>query len=60
MPAKINNRRDVLLLLLYSPGKRGAINEPIVGRTRLVKMLFLFSKEGLPQYRKGTEINEQR
>src|SRR5689334_16416400 len=54
---KINNRRDVLLLLLYSPGKSGEFNEPIVGRTRLVKMLFLFKTEALEHFRRGTEIN---
>jgi len=57
--ARINNRRDVLLLLLYSPGKTGRINEPIVGRTRLVKMLFLFKAEVLPLFRRGTEITDE-
>lgn len=55
---KIDNRRDILLLLLYSPGIRDEPNEPIVGRTRLVKMLFLFREEVLPEFRRGTEINE--
>jgi hypothetical protein len=55
---KINNRRDILLLLLYSPGKSSEPNQPIVGRTRLVKMLFLFKEEALKEFRKGTEINE--
>lgn len=52
----IDNRRDVLLILLYSPGKAGSINEPISGKTRLVKMLFLFKKEALPHFREGTQI----
>lgn len=55
---KINNRRDILLLLLYSPGKSPEPNQPIIGRTRLVKMLFLFKKEALKEFRKGTDINE--
>ncbi len=55
---KINNRKDILLLLLYSPGKGKTTNEPIVGRTRIVKMLFLFQKEVLRHFRKGTEITE--
>jgi len=55
----INNRRDILLLLLYSPGIHADPNEPIVGRTRLVKMLFLFREEVLPVFRKGTEISKQ-
>lgn len=56
--AVINNRKDILLLLLYSPGKSNESNEPIVGRTRLVKMLFLFKNEALPHFRRGTDINE--
>lgn len=55
----INNRKDILLLLLYTPGRTEEPNEPIVGRTRLVKMLFLFKKEALPHFRKGTEINDE-
>jgi hypothetical protein len=54
----VNNRRDILLLLLYSPGKTSNVNEPVTGRTRIVKMLFLFRKEILPHFRKGTEITE--
>jgi hypothetical protein len=57
--AKINNRRDILLILLYSPGQTDQINEPIVGRTRLLKMMFLFREEVLEHFRKGTEVNEQ-
>lgn len=59
MPARINNRRDILLLLLYSPGATGQTNEPITGRTRLTKMLFLFKNEALPHFRKGTEITDE-
>lgn len=54
----VNNRKDILLLLLYSPGRTADVNEPIVGRTRLVKMLFLFKVEALQHFRRGTEINE--
>jgi hypothetical protein len=35
--------KDILLTLLYCPGKK--INEPIIGRTRLTKTIFLFEKE---------------
>jgi hypothetical protein len=56
---RIDNRKDVLLLLLYSPGKGKSVNEPIVGRTRLVKMLFLFKMEALAHFRKGTQINDE-
>lgn len=36
---------DIILLLLYSPGYTNEINEPIAGRTKITKMLFLFEKE---------------
>ena len=57
--ATLNNRKDILLLLLYSPGKTGNPNEPIVGRTRLIKMLFLFKKEALAHFAHGTEISDE-
>jgi uncharacterized protein len=56
---RINNRKDILLLLLYSPGKTEKANEPIAGKTRLMKMLFLFMKEALPHFAKDTEISEE-
>lgn len=43
--AGIDNRKDVLLLLLYLPGRAGLLAEPIRGRTRLMKLLYLLSKE---------------
>jgi len=52
---KINNRKDYLLLLLYSEGQTKQKNEPISGRTRLTKMLFLFKQELLGKFRKGDE-----
>ena len=48
-----------MLLLLFTPGKSHEVNEPIAGRTRLVKMLFLFREEVLPHFRKGTQINNE-
>lgn len=39
------NSVDIILLLLYSPGYTDIINEPINGRTKITKMLFLFEKE---------------
>jgi hypothetical protein len=56
--SKVNNKKDILLLLLYSDGVTEQLNEPIKGRTRLVKMLFLFCKEGLNHFKAGTEIND--
>lgn len=55
---KIDNRKDVLLLLLYSPGIADSVNEPVIGRTRLVKMLFLFKKEVLSHFRSGTDVTD--
>lgn len=39
------NGKDLLLLLLYVPGSTGRECEPIRGRTRLTKMIFIFEKE---------------
>ena len=54
----INNRKDILLLLLYSPGVKQEFNEPIKGRTRILKMLFLFREEALKHFQKNTDIND--
>jgi len=43
--------RDILLLLLYVPGATGEFNEPIRGRTRLTKIMFIFEKEIYEAYR---------
>jgi len=59
MALSIDNRRDILLLLLYSPGRTKAYNEPIAGRTRLMKMLFLFKEEALPHFKEGTAITRE-
>ena len=59
MSLKVDNRKDILLLLLYSPGRSGLCNEPIVGRTRLMKMLFLFKQEVLEYFKRGTDINSE-
>ena len=37
--------KDFLLTLLYCPGIKEKENEPIIGRTRLTKMIFLFEEE---------------
>jgi uncharacterized protein len=55
---KINNKKDILLLFLYSPGVSDMLNEPIKGRTRLIKLLFIFYKEGLKHFKSNSEINE--
>lgn len=38
-------KTDLILVLLYSKGQSGKTNEPIVGITRLMKLLFLLNKE---------------
>ncbi len=42
---KINNSKDLLMVLLAAKGKKKQDWEPIIGRTRLMKMVFLFEKE---------------
>lgn len=54
----IDNRKDILLLLLYAPGKEKIINEPITGRTRLTKMIFLFQKEWLSLFKKNIKMQD--
>ena len=41
----IDNRKDVVLLLLLSPGTEDTLNERVAGRTRLMKLVYLFYKE---------------
>ena len=50
--AKLQNSKDLILLLLHAPGQSGECNEPINGQTRLMKMLFLFDKEMKPRFNK--------
>lgn len=45
MEKKELNGKDLLLSFLYSPGIDDGINEPIVGRTKITKMMFLFEKQ---------------
>jgi uncharacterized protein YwgA len=40
------SKPELVALLLYTRGKTGNIGEPVVGRTRLMKMVFLLLKEG--------------
>ena len=41
---QVTDRADVLLLLLFAPGPSGEWGEPVQGRTRLVKLLFLLNE----------------
>ncbi len=47
---------DLLLLMLYTPGRAKEINEPIAGRTRLTKMVFVFEKECYGLFKKDKSI----
>lgn len=37
--------KDFILVFLYSPGVNDVPNEPVAGRTRITKAIFLFEKE---------------
>ena len=50
--------RDILLLLLYVPGVSGQENEPIRGRTRLMKIMFIFEQELYKKFRFNQTIEE--
>ena len=54
MKKKEMNGKDLLLAFLYSPGVATATNEPIVGRTKLTKMMFLFEKQIYPRFFEDT------
>ena len=56
----IDDRKDILLLLLFSPGATDKKNEPISGRTRLMKLLFLAEKELLPTIASFRAIAQER
>lgn len=45
MKKKELSGKDLLLCFLFSPGVKSSVNEPIVGRTKITKMMFLFEKE---------------
>ena len=50
MKKKQLNSKDLLLSFLYSPGISETLNEPITGRTKLTKMMYLFEKQIYPQF----------
>lgn len=55
---KIRSCKDLLLLFLYAKGRTGQQCEPIVGKTRLVKMVFLFEKEIRRKFNLDAQIDE--
>lgn len=46
----VENRKDLFLLLLYAPGRTKKEGESIRGRTRITKLMFLFSQEFWKKY----------
>jgi uncharacterized protein YwgA len=56
--AKIKNSKDLLVLLLYTPGQTGKACEPIQGQTRLMKMIFLFKEEIAGKFNLGQVIDD--
>jgi uncharacterized protein YwgA len=46
---RIDNRKDIVLLLLYAKGRSRQQNESISGRTRLMKLIYLFYQELAPK-----------
>ena len=50
--------KRLLVLLLYSPTEQGEENCPIAGRTRLVKMCFLFKEEIWPTFNKDKSAED--
>ncbi len=49
--------KELLLSFLYSPGNGEAVNEPILGRTKLVKMMFIFEKEISKDFFKEKDVS---
>ncbi len=52
--------RDLLLVLLYIEGKNSTINEPISGKTRLLKMIVAFEEELFEDFKKDSDILEKK
>lgn len=48
-PLRVENSMDLLLTLLYAPGKSGRNAEPIEGITRLQKLMFLLQQDVGPK-----------
>lgn len=56
MPLKIDGKKFILILL-FAPPKVGSTTLPISGRTRLMKMGYLFEKEIIEDFQKGSNIS---
>jgi uncharacterized protein YwgA len=53
------SRKELLVMLLYSPDASGSFNRPVPGRTRLVKMMFLFKEEVYKKFKFDKVIEEK-
>lgn len=49
-------KEDLLLVFLYSKGATDSVNEPIAGRTRLVKLLYIFKEDYRKQFNKDKPL----
>jgi len=52
--------RDLLLLLLFIEGAYSKVNEPISGRTRLLKMIVTFEEELFNDFKKDNNIIDKK
>ena len=55
---KIKNTKDLIMLLLYAKGHGGKLCQSIDGRTRLMKMIFLFGEEIKRVFNLNKKISE--
>lgn len=55
---KITNSKDLIMVLLYAKGHQGQQCEPIQGKTRLMKTIFLFDKEIRRKFNLNESISE--
>jgi uncharacterized protein YwgA len=53
---KITNSKDLVMVLLYAKGHEGRVCEPINGKTRFMKMVFLFDREIRRKFNLGENI----
>lgn len=53
----IKSSKEIILLLLYAKGRTNQLYESIKGKTRLMKMVFLFKEELKKSFNKGSFIN---
>lgn len=49
-------KEDLLLVFLYAKGVSDSTNEPISGRTRLVKLIYIFKEDYIKQFNKDNFV----